>query len=238
VVRINPPSIRYNAGQAKFMPAYYYLRKMAQVGSIVFNQDHSFLLVMKTIKIMYWNYNSKWVTIMIRSVVMEDEKSDVFRSRFRILGKQYSNKLPDVSSRAASQPTVEIPRDNPKAPGQVKEYTSIIIGWILRGGVILSATIILIGFLLLLLQPGGIAGVSTSLGSFPHTLGQVWLGLLMLRPQAIIALGLVLLIAIPVITVITSIVAFAIERDRRFVAIAGIVLVILITSLLIGRGGG
>jgi uncharacterized membrane protein len=33
-------------------------------------------------------------------------------------------------------------------------------------------------------------------------------------------------------------VAFTIERDRRFVVIAGIVLVILITSLLIGRGGG
>ncbi len=77
-----------------------------------------------------------------------------------------------------------------------------------------------------------------SLGSFPHTLGQVWSGLLMLRPQAIIALGLVFLIAIPVITVLTSMVAFTIERDRRFVVIAGIVLVILITSLLIGRGGG
>ncbi len=77
-----------------------------------------------------------------------------------------------------------------------------------------------------------------SLGSFPHTLSQVWSGSLMLRPQAIIALGLVFLIAVPVITVITSMVAFTIERDRRFVVIAGIVLVILITSLLIGRGGG
>lgn len=161
-----------------------------------------------------------------------------FRSRFRILGKQYSNKLLDVSSRAGFQSTVEIPHDNPKTPRQVKDYTSIIIGWILRGGVILSASIILIGFLLLLLQPGGISGVGVSLGSFPHTLGQVWSGLLMLRPQAIIALGLLFLIAIPVITVLTSMVAFTIERDRRFVVIAGIVLVILITSLLIGRGGG
>jgi uncharacterized membrane protein len=60
----------------------------------------------------------------------------------------------------------------------------------------------------------------------------------MLQPQAIIALGLILLIAIPIVTVITPMVAFTIERDRRFVVIAGIVLVILITSLLIGRGGG
>ncbi len=154
------------------------------------------------------------------------------------MGKQYTTKLLDVSSRTGSQSTVETPQDDPNPPKQVKEYTSIIIGWILRGGVILSATIILIGFLLLLLLPGGISAPGVSLGSFPHTLGQVWSGLLMLQPQAIIALGLLFLIAVPVITVIMSIVAFAIERDRRFVVIAGIVLVILITSLLIGRGGG
>lgn len=162
----------------------------------------------------------------------------VLRSRFRILGKKYSTKLLDVSSGAESPPTVETPQDKPKTPRQSKEYTSIIIGWILRGGVILSATIILIGFLLLLLLPGGILAPGISLGSFPHTLGQVWSGLLLLQPQAIIVLGLLFLIAVPVITVIMSIVAFAIERDRRFVVIAGIVLVILVTSLLIGRGGG
>jgi uncharacterized membrane protein len=33
-------------------------------------------------------------------------------------------------------------------------------------------------------------------------------------------------------------VAFAIERDRRFVVIALVVLAILITSMLIGKGGG
>jgi uncharacterized membrane protein len=76
------------------------------------------------------------------------------------------------------------------------------------------------------------------LGTFPHTLGQVWSGLLVLRPQATIATGLTFLIAIPVITVTTSIVVFAVERDRRFVAIASVVLVILVISLLIGKVGG
>ncbi len=127
---------------------------------------------------------------------------------------------------------------NPEKDTQAKEYTSIIIGWILRGGVILSATIILIGFLFLLLHPGGISELSMGLGTFPHTLGQVWSGLVMLHPQAVIVLGLLLLIATPVITVTTSAIAFAIERDRRFVVIALIVLAILITSLLISRGGG
>ena len=191
---------------------------------------------METIKIMYWNYIKQWVTMILRGGVKRG--SCVFRSRFRTLGKQYFNEVLDVSSRKGSQSTVENPRDNPKNARQVKSYTSVIIGWILRSGVILSATIISIGLLLLLLHQGGIAGTGVSLGSFPHTLSQVWSGLMMLRPQAIIVLGLLLLIAIPIVTVITSMVAFTIERDRRFVVIAGIVLVILITSLLIGRGGG
>ena|SRR2546425_419236 len=191
---------------------------------------------METIKIMYWNYIKQWVTMKLRSGVKTG--FCVIRSRFRTLGKQYFNELLDVSSRAESQPTVETPQDNTNNARQGKSYTSVIIGWILRSGVILTATIISIGLLLLLLHQGGIAGTGVSLGSFPHTLSQVWSGLLMLRPQAIIALGLLLLIAMPIVTVITSMVAFTIERDRRFVVIAGIVLVILITSLLIGRGGG
>ena len=154
------------------------------------------------------------------------------------MGKHYSDKLLSVSTRAESQPVVEISEDKPKKPMQTKEYTSSIIGWVLRGGVILSATIILIGFLLLILHAGGKSGFEVSIGAFPHTLGQVWSGLLVLQPQAIIASGLLLLIAIPVITVATSAVAFAVERDRRFVVIALVVLAILITSMLIGKGGG
>lgn len=154
------------------------------------------------------------------------------------MDKHYSDKLLSVSTRAESQPVVEISEDKPKKPVQTKEYTSSIIGWVLRGGVILSATIILIGFLLLILHAGGKSGFEVSIGAFPHTLGQVWSGLLVLQPQAIIASGLLLLIAIPIITVATSAVAFAVERDRRFVVIALVVLAILITSMLIGKGGG
>ena len=118
-----------------------------------------------------------------------------------------------------------------------KEYTSSIIGWVLRGGVILSATLIFIGFILLLVHIGGKPGFAISIGAFPHTLGQVWSGLLVWYPQAIIATGLLLLIVTPVITVTTSLVAFAIERDRRFVVITSIVLAILLASILIGKGG-
>lgn len=151
------------------------------------------------------------------------------------MGKQYSNHLLTAPLRAKSQPAIESTQANPKKPVQPKEHTSTIIGWILRLGVTLSTTIILVGVLLQLLQPGGFTAQTMDLGTFPHTLEQVWSGLLMLRPQAVIASGLLLLIAIPVVTVITSAVAFAVERDRRFVVITLIVLAILMLSLLIGQ---
>jgi uncharacterized membrane protein len=148
-----------------------------------------------------------------------------------------TNQLLKVTKREESQPVKELSQDDHKKTIHTKDYTSSIIGWILRGGVILSATIILIGFLLLLVYIGGQPGLVVSIGTFPHSLSQVWSGLKVLQPQAIIATGLLLLIATPVITVSTSLVAFAIERDRRFVVIASVVLAILLASMLIGKGG-
>ncbi len=100
----------------------------------------------------------------------------------------------------------------------------------------MSSAVILTGLLLLVFHPGGLSGHVP--GIFPSTLEQVWSGMLNLQPQAVIALGILLLIATPAITVTASAVAFAVERDRRYVIISLIVLVILLTSLLIGKGGG
>ncbi len=139
---------------------------------------------------------------------------------------------------SASQPAPEhmtTPPIQPRKLTQGKERTASVIGWILRSGVIASAAITLLGLLMIPFHPGGLAGLR--LDTFPHTVGEVWVGLLGLNPLAIIALGLLLLIATPVVTVTTSAIAFAIERDRRFVVIAVLVLAILITSFLLGRNG-
>ncbi len=50
--------------------------------------------------------------------------------------------------------------------------------------------------------------------------------------RAIIDIGLLLLIATPVMRVVFSMVAFALEKDRLYVALTLIVLVILLLSLL------
>jgi uncharacterized membrane protein YfcA/uncharacterized membrane protein len=104
-----------------------------------------------------------------------------------------------------------------------------LIGWVLQGGVLLSAAVIVFGLVLELFQPNKFA--PQKLQNFPQTFDQVWAGLLVLRPQAVIALGLLLLIATPVMRVAVSVIAFAAERDRRFVVITLVVLLILLFSI-------
>ena len=52
------------------------------------------------------------------------------------------------------------------------------------------------------------------------------------RPRSLIQLGLVLLIATPVARVAFSVFAFAVQRDRLYVAITLVVLAVLLGSLL------
>jgi len=124
---------------------------------------------------------------------------------------------------------VQPPSQPPEGQYIAVATTYTIIGWVLQGGVILSAAVIVIGLFLEFLQPNKFA--PQKLQFFPQTFGQVWAGLLVLRPQAVIALGLLLLIATPVVRVAVSIVAFAAERDRRFVVITAVVLLILLFSI-------
>lgn len=103
------------------------------------------------------------------------------------------------------------------------------IGWILQGGVILSAALILLGLLLLPTRPGGLS--PQRLLSFPQTLQQIVVGLLIPRPQSIISIGLLVLIATPVIRVAISIIAFMLEQDRTYVIITSAVLFVLLFSI-------
>lgn len=107
------------------------------------------------------------------------------------------------------------------------------IGWILHGGVLLSTAVIMLGLFLAVLSPGGFSLEKAFL--FPQTLSQIRVGLLAWQPQAVIMLGLLLLIATPVVRVATSMVAFALERDRKYVIITFIVLTILLLSLFLGQ---
>lgn len=134
-----------------------------------------------------------------------------------------------ISTSLAKQPQSD------KAPQQDALMTTII-GGLLLGGVILSASIILLGVILLLLHhPDSFSNLN--LQSFPQTPASLWAGLVALHSQAFIVTGLLLLIATPVLRVTVSVIAFALEHDRLYVVITLLVLAILITGFLLGKGG-
>lgn len=125
---------------------------------------------------------------------------------------------------------------NPERGALIRQ-AEIIISNVLRGGVLLSAGIILVGVVAFYWPRPAAPGGGQSAGTFPHTLAAVGQGLAHGQPVAIIALGLLLLLATPVARVAVSIVAFALERDWLYVAITTVVLIILLVSFFLGRGG-
>ncbi|MBX6770461.1 MAG: DUF1634 domain-containing protein [Chloroflexi bacterium] len=129
-------------------------------------------------------------------------------------------------------------RDTPVTCGEpVEERTTqieYIVSIVLRYGVLLSFLIILIGSLLLFLEGGRSVTVRLTGTPVPNRLDQVFADLLALRPRAIIDLGLMLLIATPVLRVAVSVIAFLVEDDLVYTAITLFVLAVLLTSFFLG----
>ncbi len=111
----------------------------------------------------------------------------------------------------------------------------IMIGVLLRAGVLLSAAVVAIGAIIYLARHGQeiprfdafhgeIAALKSLSGIVQGALGG--------SGRAIIQLGLLLLIATPVARVLFAAVAFAFERDYLYVVITLIVLAVLLYSLL------
>ena len=71
--------------------------------------------------------------------------------------------------------------------------------------------------------------------AFPHTLHGIVVGLTQFQGQSIVLLGLLVLIATPIMGVAISIFSFVYQRDRVFVVITSIVLCLLILSFFLGK---
>lgn len=116
----------------------------------------------------------------------------------------------------------------------------VVLGNLLRAGVLISAAVVLWGASIYLFrhghehanyrvfkgEPSEFRTISGVIHSVRNGQGRGW-----------IQLGLLLLIATPIARVASSIVGFALERDRLYVAFTLIVFVILLYSLL-GSGLG
>ncbi len=115
-----------------------------------------------------------------------------------------------------------------------------VLSAVLRYGVLVATFVILCGVAafvaegglraILLAPPGIPAGADAD----PRSLGVVLDDLITRRPAAITDLGLLLLIAIPVLNVIAAAITFAVERDWMYVRIATVVLAILIVGFVLG----
>ena len=116
----------------------------------------------------------------------------------------------------------------------------VILGNLLRTGVLISAAVVLLGACIYLPrhshEPADyrvFRGEPSEFRTIPGVIQSVING----RGRGLIQLGLLLLIATPIARVAFSVVGFAIERDRLYVGFTLIVLAILLYSLF-GSGIG
>ena len=115
------------------------------------------------------------------------------------------------------------------------EQVEHFVGNLLRYGVMTAAIVAFAGGIFYLLRHGGetvtyreFTGEPPNLTSVTGVAG----GALALNPRSVIQLGLLLLIATPVARVAFSLVAFIRQRDRTYIVVTTIVLVLLLYSLM------
>ena len=124
---------------------------------------------------------------------------------------------------------------SPKTRNPENRRLEIVLGNLLRIGVIVSASVVLAGATIYLVRHGGEAaqyhafrGEPSDLRSVAGIVGDV----LLLQSRGILQFGFLLLIATPVMRVFFSLVGFARQRDWLYVATTAVVLALLLYSLL------
>jgi uncharacterized membrane protein len=120
-----------------------------------------------------------------------------------------------------------------------------LISTLLRVGVVASLFVVTLGTATSFVHhpdyrsvPSELQRLTSPGAAFPRTLGDIFRGLKQGRGQAVVAAGLLLLVATPVLRVAVSILGFVYERDKPFVAITATVLILLLLSFFLGKAGG
>jgi uncharacterized membrane protein len=115
------------------------------------------------------------------------------------------------------------------------------VGRVLRVGVVVSAALLLTGYVVgLVAEPGAFASHAVEQAhlagraKFPHSLVGVWDGIGHGSGEAIIVAGVLILILTPVAGLVTSAVAFSRRRDWLFAAISVAVLSVIFGSFVAG----
>jgi uncharacterized membrane protein len=114
---------------------------------------------------------------------------------------------------------------------------ALLVALVLRGGVLLAALVTLAGGVGVLARDGGNRPDYRIFhgGEAPYrTLPEILTGAGRLEMPAVVALGIVLLIATPVARVILTWIGFVAERDRIYVLLTAVVALALLYSLTLG----
>lgn len=120
---------------------------------------------------------------------------------------------------------------------QIERAVSVL----LRSGVLMSGLIVLGGGVLYIVRHGAELPdyhVFRGQPSVDRIVTQIVTGAISVRARSIIQVGVLVLIATPIARVALSLGGFALERDRNYVVITAIVLLILLLSLITGAVQG
>jgi uncharacterized membrane protein len=113
-------------------------------------------------------------------------------------------------------------------PGHTMDPVERMVSRVLGIGMGISVVLMLAGLLLGLVSGDGMPTHVVSLGDLLP-------GLRELDPAAYLSLGILVLVATPFVRVAGSIVAFALERDRRYVLVTAVVLAVMCMGVLLGK---
>ena len=128
--------------------------------------------------------------------------------------------------------------DTASRPAWSDHRVEQIIGRLLQAGVLIAASVVIVGGVSFLIHSGHTLADFrvfrddfAELGTIPAIARRV----VALDSRAIIQAGILLLIATPIARVALTLIAFGLQRDRLYVAITALVLVLLIGSLVWGN---
>ena len=114
----------------------------------------------------------------------------------------------------------------------------LLLGRVLRAGTIISVSIVFIGGIIYLYRHGqSVADYSVWNGVpvFIQHAGSLVNGAFDFRGQAIIQIGIILLVATPIMRVIFSTIGFVLEKDYIYTGISILVLLIILASMISGH---
>lgn len=98
---------------------------------------------------------------------------------------------------------------------------------VLLVGMILSVGVMILGLIMLAVS-------DASWEAVPLSLGEIFRGLMEGNPIAMIDLGILLLIATPLTRVVAALIAFALNRETKFVGVAILILVVVGVAVVLG----